>query len=61
MVMKRNVKRIRITAVGIEGRGKEACFSNCLMLRHARNVGDEETVNMTVLGRLRRYPNWINF
>jgi hypothetical protein len=61
MVMKRNVTRIRLTEVKVGGRAKEACFRNCLWLRHARNVGDEENVNNTVLGHLRRYPNFVTF
>ena len=43
------------------GRNKELIMNKLLMLRHARNVGDEENVNHTVLGALRRHGNYIQF
>ena len=56
-----NVRRIRITALADMGRNKELIMDRVLMLRHARNVGDEENVNNTVLGALRRNSNMIEF
>ena len=58
---KRNVTRIRITALADMGRNKEMIMNKLLMLRKARNIGDEEVVNNTVLSALRRYPNYIKF
>ena len=58
---KRNVTRIRITSLADMGRNKELIMDTLLMLRHARNVGDEENVNNTVLGALRRHPEYIEF
>lgn len=57
----RNVARIRITWLADMGRNKEMIMKNLLKLRKARNVGDEETVNNTVLSTLRRYPSYIQF
>jgi len=59
--VKKNVTRIRITGLADMGRNKELIMDKLLMLRHARNVGDEENVNNTVLGALRRYGNYIQF
>lgn len=59
--VKKNVTRIRITGLADMGRNKELIMDKLLMLRHARNVGDEENVNHTVLGALRRYGNYIQF
>ena len=56
-----NVRRIRITALADMGRNKELIMDRVLMLRHARNIGDEENVNNTVLGALRRNSNMIEF
>ena len=41
----------------------ERWFNEVLLLRHARNVGDEEVVNNYVLGQLNKYKeyNMINF
>ena len=58
---KRNVTRIKITWLADMGRSKEVFMDTVLMLRHARNVGDEESVNNTVLSALRRHPNRIKF
>lgn len=59
---KKNVKRIRITALKDMGRNKELFMNKNLMLRHARNVGDEESVNHYVLGVLKRWsPDYIQF
>lgn len=51
---KRNVTRIRITAINVDYRGwfLDSYMDKTLMLRHARKVGDEENVNHFVLGRL---------
>jgi hypothetical protein len=59
--MRRNVTRIRITSINIGDKAKEQFMDKTLLLRHARNVGDEENVNNTVLGRLRNYPSLITF
>lgn len=56
-----NVTRIRITWLADMGRNKEMIMNNLLRLRKARNVGDEEVVNNTVLSALRRYPSYIQF
>lgn len=56
-----NVRRIRITALANMGKNKELIMDRVLMLRHARNVGDEENVNNTVLGALKRNSNMIEF
>ena len=58
---KKNVTRIRITSLKDMGKNKDLFMDKCLKLRHARNVGDEENVNMTVLGALRRYKDCITF
>ena len=58
---RKNVRRIRITALADMGRNKELFMSKVLMLRHARNVGDEENVNNTVLGALKRNGSRIKF
>lgn len=50
--MKNKVK-IVITKMQF-GRNTETFCNTVLMLRKARNVGDEETVNHTVLSRLNR-------
>lgn len=51
----KNKVRIKITAIKTDlGKSKEFIFNNVLMLRTARNVGDEETINHYVLGKLRR-------
>lgn len=52
--MARNKTRIRLTGVYTSWQGKmrERYMNEVLLLRTARNVGDEETVNNTVLGRL---------
>lgn len=59
--VKKNVTRIRITGLADMGRNKELIMDKVLMLRHARNVGDEENVNNTVLGALKRNSNLIQF
>ena len=56
-----NVRRIRITALANMGRNKELIMDRVLMLRHARNVGDEENVNNTVLSALKRNSSMIKF
>lgn len=60
---KRNVTRIRITGLSgpCDGRHKDLFMGQNLLLRYARNIGDEENVNNTVLGRLRQYSNFIQF
>jgi hypothetical protein len=58
---KRNVTRIKITWLADMGRSKELFMDTVLMLRHARNVGDEENVNNTVLAALKRHPSRIKF
>ena len=56
-----NVRRIRITALANMGKNKELIMDRVLMLRHARNVGDEENVNNTVLSALKRNSSMIEF
>lgn len=58
---KRNVTQIKITWLADMGRNKELFMDTVLMLRHARNVGDEESVNNTVLAALKRHPGRIKF
>lgn len=49
--------RIRITAIHTDWKGKmlERYMNETLLLRHARNVGDEENVNNYVLGQLNKH------
>lgn len=49
--------------IGWKGSMLERWFDEVLLLRHARNVGDEEVVNNYVLGQLNKYKeyNMINF
>ncbi len=58
--MARNVTRIRITAINTSWRGamRERYMNETLLLRTARNVGDEENVNNYVLGQLNRYMDF---
>lgn len=51
---KRNVTRVRITAINVSWQGKmlDRYMDQTLLLRTARRVGDEENVNNCVLGRL---------
>lgn len=50
----KNTVRIRITKMEY-GRNRELFCNSTLMLRKARNVGDEETVNHYVLSRLNNF------
>lgn len=49
--------RIKITAIrtGWKGKMLERYMNETLLLRHARNVGDEENVNNYVLGQLNKH------
>lgn len=49
--------RIKITGIYTDWKGKmrERYMNETLMLRTAREVGDEETVNNYVLGQLNRH------
>ena len=62
---KTKIKLIEINTqkIGWEGSMLERWFNEVLLLRHARNVGDEEIVNNYVLGQLNKYKeyNMINF
>ena len=51
----RNKTHIKITAIncGWSGKMRDRYMDETLLLRTAREVSDEETVNNTVLGRLR--------
>lgn len=51
--MKSNKTQIEITMIQNHGRVHELWCKTVLMLRHARNVGDKETVNNYVLSKLR--------
>lgn len=53
--MKQNKTKIRITYIEDHGRNHDFWCDRCLMLRTARRVGDEEIVNNTVLGNLKRW------
>lgn len=55
--MARNKTRIRLTAINTYWTGgyRELYMKRVLMLRTARNVGDEETVNNYVLGQLNKH------
>lgn len=46
-------RRIRITSIRDFGRNQDLWCRNCLLLRTARRVGDEEVVNNFVIGRLK--------
>jgi hypothetical protein len=46
-------RRIRITSIRDFGRNQDLYCKNCLLLRTARRVGDEEVVNNFVVGRLK--------
>ncbi len=50
----RNKTRIKITHIKNHGRFHEQFCDKVLGLRYARNVGDDEVVNNTVLGILNR-------
>ena len=54
---------INIQKIGWKGSMLERWFDEVLLLRYARNVGDEEVVNNYVLGQLNKYKeyNMINF
>lgn len=54
---------INTQKIGWTGSMLERWFNEVLLLRHARNVGDEEVVNNYVLGQLNKYKeyNMINF
>ena len=62
---KTKIKLIEINPkkIGWEGPMLDRWFNEILLLRHARNVGDEEVVNNYVLGQLNKYKeyNMINF
>ena len=57
--------KIKLTEINTQKIGSmlERWFNEVLLLRHARNVGDEEVVNNYVLGQLNKYKeyNMINF
>lgn len=57
----RNVTKIRITRLSDMGKNKELIMDKVLKLRTARNVGDVESVNNTVLGALKRNSQYIQF
>jgi len=56
--MKKNVTRIRITFIKDHGKGHELFCDKTLMLRTAREVGDEENVNNYVLCQLKRHKRF---
>lgn len=51
----KNKKTIQITFIKDHGRNHEYFCNDILLLRHARNVGDIETVNHFVISVLNRY------
>lgn len=57
----KNTVRIKIIWLADMGRNKGQIMDSLLHLRHAREVGDEENINHSVLGVLRRFPNYIQF
>ena len=59
--MKTNKRKIRIIWTEDHGRCHDMFCDKVLMLRTARRAGDEEVINNTVLGRLSKYPNSINY
>lgn len=59
--MKKNVTTIKITFIKDHGRNHNWFCDNILMLRTARNVGDTENINNTVLSNLRRWTSNVSF
>lgn len=57
----KNKRRIRITSITDKGRNHERFCNDVLMLRFARRAGDEEVVNNTVLGALKRHESIVKF
>ena len=57
----KNKKTIRITFIKDHGRNHEYFCNDILLLRHARNVGDIETVNHFVISVLNRYKSDIEY
>lgn len=53
-----NKTRIRITEIQNHGIHHDMWCDRVLWLRKARQVGDEEVVNNTVLGKLREHQSW---
>ena len=56
----KKVTRIRITGIYTDWQGqmRERYMNETLLLRTARNVGDEENVNNYVLGLLKRHQDF---
>jgi len=52
--MTKGTVKIEITAINSGAIPKDIFMSKFMMLRTAKNVGDTETVNMYVLGKLRQ-------
>jgi len=63
MKTKIKITEINENIIGWHGDMLNRYFNETLMLRHARNVGDEETVNNYVLGQLNKCKEFggINF
>lgn len=55
--MARNKTKIRIVEIENHGRCHDMWCDRILWLRKARQVGDEEVVNNTVLGKLKEAQN----
>lgn len=58
---KMNKRRIRITKIDDKGKNHNFFCENVLMLRTAKQVGDEEVINNTVLGNLLRWSRVVEF
>lgn len=57
----RNKRKIEITRIKDHGRTHEFWCDKILMLRFARRVGDQEVINNTQLGALRRNQSEVEF
>ena len=57
----KNKKTIKITFIKDHGRNHEYFCNDILLLRHARKIGDIETVNHYVISVLNRYKSDIQY
>ena len=58
---KMNKRKIRITRIDDKGKNHKLFCEHVLMLRTAKQVGDEEVINNTVLGNLLRWFRVVEF
>ena len=57
----KNKKRIKIIEIKHHGRHHDQFCNDVLMLRTARNIGDEEIVNHYVISILNRFPSDVKY